>query len=217
MSDESRPTPHWDKGQGLVPAIIQDAHSLRVLMLGYMNAEALTQTQDSGRVTFFSRSRKTLWTKGETSGHYLKVKDIRLDCDQDTLLISVQPEGPVCHTGDADCFQGHAPSAAHAFLSQLESLISVRIKDAPETSYTAQLAQAGIRRLAQKVGEEGLEVALAAVTSDDDALLGESADLNIHLLVLLSVRGLTFAQVVDTLAARHARLKPVNTEETGRQ
>jgi phosphoribosyl-ATP pyrophosphohydrolase/phosphoribosyl-AMP cyclohydrolase len=205
--NDPRANLNWDKGQGLIPAIIQDAQSLRVLMLGYMNAEALTQTIDSGRVTFFSRTRNRLWTKGETSGHYLNVIDIRVDCDQDTLLITAAPTGPACHTGDTDCFQGQAPSVTPHFLTQLESVIDTRLGETPPTSYTATLGAQGMARMAQKVGEEGLEVALAAVTPNDATVVSESADLVFHLLVLLRARGLRFAQVVDALAARHqARL-----------
>jgi phosphoribosyl-ATP pyrophosphohydrolase/phosphoribosyl-AMP cyclohydrolase len=207
MMNDPRANLNWDKGQGLIPAIIQDAESLRVLMLGYMNAEALTQTIESGQVTFFSRTRKRLWTKGETSGHRLKVIDIQVDCDQDTLLITAKPAGPVCHTGDEDCFQGQAPSATTHFIIHLESVIDTRLGETPPTSYTATLGAQGMARMAQKVGEEGLEVALAAVTPNDAAVVSESADLVFHLLVLLRARGLRFAQVVDALAVRHqARL-----------
>jgi phosphoribosyl-ATP pyrophosphohydrolase/phosphoribosyl-AMP cyclohydrolase len=207
MSSDPLTTLDWDKVHGLVPAIIQDAHSLRVLMLGYMNAQALAQTQATGRVTFFSRSRQCLWTKGETSGHYLKLVDIQVDCDQDTLLIMAEPAGPVCHTGDLDCFQGKALHATDRFISQLQSIIDTRLSETPPTSYTATLAHQGMARMAQKVGEEGLEVALAAVTTDNTALLSESADLIYHLLVLLRARQLQWTQVVDALEARHqARL-----------
>jgi phosphoribosyl-ATP pyrophosphohydrolase/phosphoribosyl-AMP cyclohydrolase len=203
----------WDKGDGLVPAIVQDARDGRVLMLGYMNREALQRTLESQRVTFFSRSRQRLWEKGETSGHGLSLRGLRLDCDADTLLVSAVPEGPVCHTGAASCF-GDAASAPEAvaggtgagdlgFLPELERLISARIAEDGEGSYTARLYRSGVRRIAQKVGEEGLEVALAGCVETDEALLGESADLLYHLLVLLRARGLCLAQVVELLRERH--------------
>ena len=203
----------WDKGAGLVPAIVQDARDGRVLMLAYMNREALQRTQETRRVTFYSRSRARLWEKGETSGHGLELRAIRLDCDGDTLLISAVPEGPVCHTGTATCFGDQAPASAQPlptgtpanleFLTQLEQLIARRIAENPEGSYTARLYRSGVRRVAQKVGEEGLEVALAGCVEADDALLGESADLVYHLLVLLRARSLNFAQVVELLRSRH--------------
>ncbi len=215
----------WDKGAGLVPAIVQDARDGRVLMLAYMNREALQRTQQTRRVTFYSRSRACLWEKGETSGHGLELRAIRLDCDGDTLLISALPEGPVCHTGSATCFgddtpaneapANEAPAAVPAppptegtpanldFLMQLEQLIARRIAENPEGSYTARLYRSGVRRVAQKVGEEGLEVALAGCVEGDDALLGESADLLYHLLVLLRARSLNFEQVVGLLRSRH--------------
>jgi phosphoribosyl-AMP cyclohydrolase / phosphoribosyl-ATP pyrophosphohydrolase len=192
----------WDKGGGLVPAIVQDARDGRVLMLGYMNREALQLTEDTRRVTFYSRSRARLWEKGETSGHGLALRAIRLDCDGDTLLISAVPEGPVCHTGTATCFGDEAPPGL-AFLTQLEQLIARRIAENPEGSYTARLYRSGVRRVSQKVGEEGLEVAIAGCVEGDDALLGESADLLYHLLVLLRARSLNFEQVVDLLRSRH--------------
>jgi phosphoribosyl-AMP cyclohydrolase / phosphoribosyl-ATP pyrophosphohydrolase len=197
----------WDKGAGLVPAIVQDARDGRVLMLGYMNREALQRTQDTRRVTFYSRSRACLWEKGETSGHNLELRTIQLDCDGDTLLVSAVPAGPVCHTGTATCFGDQAPTegapANLIFLTQLEQLIAHRIAENPEGSYTARLYRSGVRRVAQKVGEEGLEVALAGCVEDDDALLGESADLLYHLLVLLRARSLGFEQVVELLRSRH--------------
>jgi phosphoribosyl-ATP pyrophosphohydrolase/phosphoribosyl-AMP cyclohydrolase len=196
----------WDKGAGLVPAIVQDAHSGSVLMLGYMNREALQATLKSGRVVFFSRSKQRLWQKGETSGHSLELRALRLDCDADTLLLTAEPAGPVCHTGTATCF-GDEPLAAAArlsFLAQLEQIIAQRVAENPEGSYTARLVQSGVRRVAQKVGEEGLEVALAGCGEDDGALLGECADLLYHLLVLLRARALSLAQVIEVLRARHA-------------
>jgi phosphoribosyl-ATP pyrophosphohydrolase/phosphoribosyl-AMP cyclohydrolase len=195
----------WDKGSGLVPAVVQDARDGRVLMLGYMNREALQRTEATRRVTFYSRSRQRLWEKGETSGHGLELQCIRLDCDGDTLLISALPEGPVCHTGTATCFGDDAPAGETlSFLTRLEQLISTRIAENAEGSYTARLYRSGVKRIAQKVGEEGLEVALAACLESNEALLGEGADLLYHLLVLLRARNLSFAQLVAVLDARHA-------------
>jgi phosphoribosyl-ATP pyrophosphohydrolase/phosphoribosyl-AMP cyclohydrolase len=195
----------WDKGAGLVPAIIQHAHSGAVLMLGYMNREALLATLERGRVVFYSRSRQRLWEKGESSGHTLSLKQIRIDCDHDTLLISALPAGPVCHTGTASCF-GDAPQSEAeglSFLGELEAIVASRIQSAGDGSYTARLVASGIRRISQKVGEEGLEVALAGAGEDDPHLVSESADLLYHLVVLLRARGLTLAQVVAELASRH--------------
>lgn len=197
----------WGKADGLVPAIVQDSTSGAVLMLGYMNEAALTASLERGRVVFFSRSRQRLWEKGETSGHRLQLIDWRIDCDGDTLLLLAQPCGPVCHTGTLTCFGDEAVSAAErlSFLAQLEQLIAQRRADAPAGSYTAQLFKQGPRRIAQKVGEEGLEVALAAVAEGDQALLGECADLLYHLLVLLQARSLALAEVVEELRRRHLR------------
>lgn len=199
----------WDKGGGLVPAIVQDAQDGRVLMLGYMNREALQRTQATRRVTFYSRSRAQLWEKGETSGHGLELRSIRLDCDGDTLLVGAIPGGPVCHTGTATCFGDEASASAPApgnlgFLRQLEQLIRQRIAENSEGSYTSRLFRSGVRRVAQKVGEEGLEVALAGCVENDDALLGEAADLLYHLLVLLRARSLNLEQVMEVLQSRHA-------------
>ena len=192
----------WDKGAGLVPAIVQDPDTGAVLMLGYMNREALQRTLDTERVTFYSRSKGRLWQKGESSGNELALRDVRLDCDGDTLLLQAAPAGPVCHTGMATCF-GEGSAAPLSFLSELERIIAQRLTASAESSYTARLYQSGIRRMAQKVGEEGLEVALAACTEGDEALLGESADLIYHLLVLLRSRGLSLPQVAQALRARH--------------
>jgi phosphoribosyl-AMP cyclohydrolase / phosphoribosyl-ATP pyrophosphohydrolase len=196
----------WDKGGGLVPAIIQDALSGSVLMLGYMNREALQATLSTRRVVFFSRSRQRLWQKGETSGNSLELRELRLDCDADTLLVSVQPTGPACHTGSLTCFGDEplAAAASLAFLAQLEQIIAQRASDNPEGSYTARLLAGGLKRVAQKVGEEGLEVALATCAENDEALLGECADLLYHLLVLLRARTLRLDQVIELLRSRHA-------------
>ena len=195
----------FGKGDGLLPAIIQDATTGAVLMLGYMNREALWQTQARGRVVFFSRSRRTLWEKGETSGHTLQVEAIRTDCDADTLLITARPQGPTCHEGTTTCF-GDAPLTAATrlgFLAELAAIIEQRSHESPEHSYTARLLARGPQNMAQKVGEEGVEVALAAVAETDDKLVSESADLLFHLMVLLHSRHLGLEAVVNELAARH--------------
>jgi phosphoribosyl-ATP pyrophosphohydrolase/phosphoribosyl-AMP cyclohydrolase len=196
----------FDKAGGLLPAIIQHAQSGAVLMLGYMNREALRATLARGRVVFFSRSRQRLWEKGETSGNTLALAQVRTDCDRDALLVSALPSGPVCHLGTPDCFGGEPPAAGArlAFLGELEAVIAQRIAERPEGSYTARLYAEGPKRIAQKVGEEGLEVALAAVTEPDDKLAGEAADLLYHLLLLLRSRGLRLEQVVAELKSRHA-------------
>ena len=188
----------FEKQGGLVPAIVQDADTLRVLMLGYMDAAAVEATQATGRVTFFSRSRQRAWTKGETSGHWLELVSMSADCDGDALLVLARPQGPTCHTGAASCFTG---SAGHA-LASLDALIEARERTRPEGSYTTRLFDGGVRRIAQKVGEEGVETALAAVAQDDTALLGEAADLVFHLLVLLRARGLGWKDVEGVLETR---------------
>lgn len=194
----------WNKGgDGLVPAIVQHAHDGRVLMLGYMNREALQTTQACGKVTFYSRSRQRLWTKGERSGNVLELYAVHADCDADTLLVLALPRGPTCHNGTASCF-GDAGVHATAFLGELDALVAQRDAARPEGSYTTQLFESGTRRIAQKVGEEGVETALAAVAQADDALVDEAADLVYHLLVLLRSRGLGLADVAARLRARHA-------------
>jgi phosphoribosyl-AMP cyclohydrolase / phosphoribosyl-ATP pyrophosphohydrolase len=197
----------FTKGAGLLPAIVQDADSGAVLMLGYMNAAALTATLQRGRVVFFSRSRQCLWEKGATSGHALELVAVRTDCDQDCVLVSARAQGPVCHTGTRSCFGDAAVSAAEplAFLARLEALIEKRSTARPQGSYTARLLAQGAARIAQKVGEEGLELALAAVAPDDDKVIAEAADLIFHVLVLLKSRGLALASVVAELAARQQR------------
>jgi phosphoribosyl-AMP cyclohydrolase / phosphoribosyl-ATP pyrophosphohydrolase len=195
----------WSKSDGLVPAIVQHASSGSVLMLGYMNREALAATLERGRVVFYSRSKQRLWEKGESSGHFLQLVDLRADCDADTLLLSTLPAGAVCHTGSASCF-GNEPLTAAAplsFLLELERVIAQRIADGPEDSYTANLYARGVRRVAQKVGEEGLEVALAGAGEADSALVGECADLLYHLLLLLRSRNLPLAAVIEELRQRH--------------
>jgi phosphoribosyl-ATP pyrophosphohydrolase/phosphoribosyl-AMP cyclohydrolase len=192
----------WAKGDGLLPVIVQDAETLRVLMLGYMDAAALAATRDSGHVTFYSRSKQRLWTKGESSGHFLDLVSIDVDCDNDTLLVLARPHGPTCHTGRTSCFP-QAPGADVSFLGTLDTLIAEREQTRPEGSYTTQLFEKGTRRIAQKVGEEGVETALAGVAQGDAELLGESADLLYHLIVLLRARGLSLADVVAVLESRH--------------
>jgi phosphoribosyl-AMP cyclohydrolase / phosphoribosyl-ATP pyrophosphohydrolase len=196
----------FSKGNGLLPAIIQDADTGAVLMLGYMNAAALAATQARGRVVFFSRSRQRLWEKGESSGHSLNVEAIRTDCDADTLLITARALGPTCHEGTSTCFGEAALTGATrlGFVAQLSRIIEQRRDAAPDESYTAKLFAAGPRRMAQKVGEEGVEVALAAVTQGDEQLVGEAADLLFHLMVLLRSRNLGLEDVASVLAGRHA-------------
>lgn len=188
----------WGRQDGLLPAIVQDARTLRVLMLGYMNREALQATLASGQVTFFSRSKQRLWKKGESSGHVLELVDIQVDCDADTLLLQARPHGPTCHLQRSSCF----PNAPGDGLAELDALIETRERERPEGSYTTSLFVDGVRRIAQKVGEEGVETALAAVTQDETALLGEAADLLYHLTVLLRARGLGLDNAERVLAAR---------------
>ena len=193
----------WSKGDGLLPAVVQHWLTGEVLMLGYMNAEALAATQSSGRVTFFSRSKQRLWTKGETSGHVLALKSVRMDCDADTVLVLAEPHGPTCHNGTSSCF-GNEVVPPLGFLAELDALIAQRHAERPAGSYTTKLFEGGIRRMAQKVGEEGVETALAAVAQDDEALLGEAADLIYHLTVALRARGLSLSDVSGVLQRRHA-------------
>jgi phosphoribosyl-ATP pyrophosphohydrolase/phosphoribosyl-AMP cyclohydrolase len=195
----------WAKGNGLLPAIVQHWRSGEVLMLGYMNAEALAQTRVSGLVAFHSRSRQRLWTKGESSGHVLALKSVRIDCDADTLLVQAEPRGPTCHRGTSSCFGESAEAGPPlGFLAELDALVASRYADRPVGSYTTDLFKGGIRRMAQKVGEEGVETALAAVVQDDASLLGEAADLIFHLIVMLRARGLSLDDVAALLSARHA-------------
>jgi phosphoribosyl-ATP pyrophosphohydrolase/phosphoribosyl-AMP cyclohydrolase len=196
----------WDKGAGLLPAIVQDIDSGAVLMLGYMNRAALAATQASGRVTFWSRSKGRLWTKGETSGHFLECREITADCDGDTLLILAKPLGPACHLGTHTCWGERPPQPAAgklAFLHSLEQIIRQRITERPPGSYTVTLFDQGVRRMAQKVGEEGLELALASVGQTDADVVGEAADLLYHVLLLLQAKQLSLPQIVAELAARH--------------
>ena len=193
----------WAKGDGLLPAIVQHWLSGEVLMLGYMNAEALAQTQAGGQVTFYSRSKRRLWTKGESSGHVLALKSIRVDCDADTLLVQAEPRGPTCHLGTSSCF-GEGVRPPLGFLAELDAVVAQRHAERPAGSYTTRLFEGGMRRIAQKVGEEGVETALAAVVQNDAELLGEAADLVFHLTVALRARGLSLGDVASVLADRHA-------------
>ncbi len=192
----------WDKNAGLIPAVIEDVVSGRVLMLAYMNREALQKTLETKRVTFFSRSKGRLWTKGETSGNFLNLVDMAADCDKDTLLVTVNAEGPACHLGTTSCF-GDLQSRWQ-FLRDLEVLLASRKGADPATSYTASLYARGTKRIAQKVGEEGVETALAATVHDREELRNEAADLVYHLLVLLQAENLELADVIDILRERHA-------------
>ena len=194
----------WDKVGGLMPAVIQDAGTGRVLMLGYMNREALEKTLATGHVTFFSRSKQRLWTKGETSGNTLELASLQADCDRDTLLVQAVPHGPTCHLGTDTCWgdEGNPPVG---FLAQLERVVESRVGADPESSYTARLLHKGVKRCAQKVGEEGVEVALAATAGDRDELIEESADLLYHLLVTLTVSGVSLEEVCRKLESRHRR------------
>jgi phosphoribosyl-ATP pyrophosphohydrolase/phosphoribosyl-AMP cyclohydrolase len=197
----------WQKMDEMIPAIVQDAFDGRVLMQGYMNREALTITLESGRVTFWSRSRQQLWTKGETSENYLDLVDINVDCDGDSLLVRARPEGPTCHLGIDTCFDREGNVIPElAFLAELEKVIAQRNEDRPEGSYTTRLFESGVKRIAQKVGEEGVETALAAVAGDDKELLNESADLIYHMLVLLRSRKLELGSLVEVLKERHGGL-----------
>ena len=195
----------WSKDNGLLPAIVQHARTGRVLMLGYMNQETLRETLDSGRVVFFSRSRGGRWLKGETSGHFLNVVQVSADCDNDALLVLADPVGPTCHKGTPSCFADAVTTDGQrlAFLSILETTIAHRIAQQPDGSYTARLFAQGPNRIAQKLGEEGVETALAAVTRDDKGVLSECADLVYHLLVLLKSRNLSLDDVVQELSSRH--------------
>ena len=196
----------WTKSGGLVPAVIQDADTQQVLMLGYMNAEALSQTVATKRVTFFSRSKNRLWVKGETSGHFLDLIDLAADCDSDALLVQARPNGPTCHRGTCSCFsEGGATGAG--FLAELDQVVQGRLAGGDEKSYTVRLVREGVTRVAQKVGEEGVETALAAVTASNADFAGEAADLLFHLIVLLRAKGMTLTDATSVLEKRHAAKK----------
>ena len=195
----------FKKMGGLVPAIIQDADTRQVLMLGFMNQEAYEKTMATGKVTFWSRTRQCLWTKGETSGHFLHLVDIAVDCDQDTLLVKVHPDGPTCHTGTDTCW-GETNSSQNggvSFLSELQDYIDRRHEEMPEGSYTTSLFQKGVNRIAQKVGEEALETVIEATSGTSDKLIYEASDLLYHLIVLLTSKGLRIEDAVEELHRRH--------------
>lgn len=200
---------NFDKMQGLIPAIIQDADTRQVLMLGYMNKEAYDITIKTGKVTFWSRSRQTIWTKGETSGNFLNVVDIKNDCDQDTLLIRVHPTGPVCHTGTDTCWGEKNETAKNdssnplLFLSQLQDFIEERHRLMPEGSYTTSLFKDGLNRMAQKVGEEALELVIEAVNGTDERMVYEGSDMLYHLIVLMTSKGMRIEQMAEELMQRH--------------
>lgn len=192
----------WKKNAGLVPAIVQDAATQQVLMLGYMDEAALRRTLRTRKVTFFSRSKGRLWTKGESSRHYLHLVSVTADCDRDTLLVQARPDGPTCHRGTVSCFGDDGATGA-GFLAHLEQVVAGRLKSRDRSSYTARLAREGVARVAQKVGEEGVETALAALRQEPGALAGEAADLLYHLIVLLRVKGLSLADAIGVLEKRH--------------
>ena len=193
----------FEKGGGLVPVVIQHADSLHVLMLGYMNREALEQTLSDGKVTFFSRSKNRLWTKGESSNHFLHLVDIAVDCDQDTLLIKARPDGPTCHTGADTCW--NEKNLSNDFLQQLENVIRQRRDQPDDTSYTTSLFKRGINKIAQKVGEEAVELVIEAKYNNADLFLNEDADLLFHYLILLSAKGYELGDVVKILEGRNKK------------
>lgn len=194
--------PDFSKLGGLVPAVIQSASSKNVLMVGFMNREAYEKTLTTGLVTFFSRTRNKLWTKGEESGHFLKVISVHTDCDNDTLLILAEPNGPTCHLGNESCFADTRYTGI-SFLIDLESVIESRKREMPENSYTTQLFRQGINRIAQKVGEEAVELIVEAFNNDRERLINEAADLIYHFLVLLSLKNVKLEDVVEILQKRH--------------
>lgn len=192
----------FEKTDGLVPVIIQDEQTLEVLMLGYMNQEAWTKTQEEAKVTFFSRSKNRLWTKGEESGNFLFVKETHIDCDRDTILIKASPVGPTCHTGSRSCFK---TDYNQNFLFELESIISNRYENPSEESYVNKLRQKGLNKIAQKVGEEGVETVIAALNETDEDFVNESSDLIFHLLVLLKEKGKSLTEIAQNLEKRHRK------------
>ncbi|HEY9123735.1 MAG TPA: bifunctional phosphoribosyl-AMP cyclohydrolase/phosphoribosyl-ATP diphosphatase HisIE [Bacteroidales bacterium] len=196
--------PDFSKLDGLIPAVIQDANTQKVLMLGFMNQEAYEKTKNEKLVTFYSRTRKRLWTKGEESGNFLDVIDMLIDCDNDTLLIKVNPRGPVCHTGADTCFDEKNVDAAK-FLTYLQDLIDTRKKEMPDGSYTTKLFKAGINKVAQKVGEEAVELVIEAKDQNDDLFLNEAADLVFHMLVLLTAKNYRIEDVIKVLEKRHKK------------
>lgn len=194
---------NFEKMNGLVPAVIQDTQTRKVLMLGYMNREAYEKTVATGLVTFYSRTRQCLWTKGETSGNHLKVVSIKNDCDNDTLLIQATPTGPVCHTGTDTCWGEENKANPLLFLSELQDFIEKRHREMPEGSYTTSLFKDGLNRMAQKVGEEALEAVIEAVNGTDERLIYEGSDMLYHLIVLLTAKGMRIEQMAEELMKRH--------------
>jgi phosphoribosyl-ATP pyrophosphohydrolase/phosphoribosyl-AMP cyclohydrolase len=190
----------FKKGNGLVPVVIQDNNTLQVLMVGYMNEEAYSKTRDEGKVTFFSRSKNRLWTKGETSGNFLIVKEITTDCDNDALLIKVNPAGPVCHTGKKSCF---GEETSRGFIYELEQIVNQRINDNVQDSYTNKIFRKGINKVAQKVGEEAVELVIEAKDNNEDLFKNEAADLLFHFLILLKAKGISFSDIEKVLDDRH--------------
>lgn len=197
-------SPDFEKGGGLLPAIVQDHITGKVLMLGYMNAAALKQTQETGKVTFYSRSKERLWVKGETSNNFLILKDIAEDCDKDTILVKAEPQGPTCHTGADTCFD-EVNENPITFLNHLRDIIEDRKANPSDKSYTASLFKEGINKVAQKVGEEAVEVVIEAKDDNEDLFLNESADLLFHLMVLLAHKGYSLDDVVKVLEGRHKK------------
>jgi len=195
---------NFEKVGGLIPAVVQDAFSKQVLMLGYLNQEAIQKTLDTGKVTFFSRTKQRLWTKGESSGNFLLVKEILLDCDGDTLLIKAEPVGPVCHTGADTCFS-ESNNSKTAFIDKLRTIIKDRKNNPSDTSYTASLFAKGINKVAQKVGEEAVEIVIEAKDDNKELFLGEAADLLYHYLVLLEAKGYELDEVMQVLIQRHKK------------
>lgn len=193
----------FEKCGGLVPAIIQDAQTKNVLMMGYMNPEAYQKTLETGKVTFWSRSRQCLWTKGETSGNFLWLVNIKVDCDKDTLLVTAHPEGPTCHTGTDTCWGEKNERTPLLFLSELQDFIEKRHREMPEGSYTTSLFKKGVNRMAQKVGEEALETVIEATNGSDEKMVYEAADMLYHLVVLLTSKGLRIEDIARELATRH--------------
>lgn len=193
----------FEKCGGLVPAIIQDAQTKNVLMMGYMNPEAYQKTLETGKVTFWSRSRQCLWTKGETSGNFLWLVNIKVDCDKDTLLVTARPEGPTCHTGTDTCWGEKNELNPLLFLSELQDFIEKRHREMPEGSYTTSLFKKGVNRMAQKVGEEALETVIEATNGSDEKMVYEAADMLYHLVVLLTSKGLRIEDIAKELATRH--------------
>ena len=191
---------NFDKGNGLVPVVIQDNNTLQVLMIGYMNEEAYNKTCDEGKVTFFSRSKNRLWTKGETSGNFLIVKEITADCDNDALLIKVNPAGPVCHTGKKSCF---GEESSKGFVYELEQVVNQRVDNDVEESYTNRLFKKGINKVTQKVGEEAIELVIEAKDDNQDQFKNEAADLLYHLLILLKTKKVLFSDIEEVLKSRH--------------